>query len=76
MKSAFLRSIDEPDVIVRIDLETVQDRRQVVRDLPALVFDDRTAGPVDEFQVVLDLVRSRTGIRFCLNRPPRRLQSR
>src|SRR6056297_3105622 len=55
MEATFLRSVDEPEVVVRIDHETLQDWRQVVRDLAALAFDDRTPGPVDKFEVVLDL---------------------
>ena len=53
---AFLGSVDEPDVIVRIDLQSFQDRREVIRNAAALAFDDRAAGPVDQFQIVSALI--------------------
>ena len=59
MELAFLGSVDEPDVIVRIDLQPIQDRWEVIRDAAAVAFDNRSAGPVDEFEIVLDFVRDR-----------------
>ena len=59
MELAFLGSVDEPDEIVRIDLQPVQDRREAIRNAAALAFDDGAAGPVDELEIVLDFVSDR-----------------
>ena len=59
MKLAFLGSVDEPDVIVRIDLQSFQNRREVIRNFAAFAFDDCATGPVDEFEIVLEFVSDR-----------------
>ena len=60
MEPAFLGAADESDVIFGVDLQPVQDRWEVIGNAAALSLDDRSAGPVDEFEIVLDLVRDPT----------------
>ena len=59
-KRVLFASVDEFDVCSRVDLQPLQDRRQVFRDTAALAFDDGTAGPIHQFQVIPDFVRNRT----------------
>ncbi|NBC84665.1 MAG: hypothetical protein GVY25_00535 [Bacteroidetes bacterium] len=59
MAPTLLLFADEPDVVVGIDAQPLEDRRWVVRSLAGLALDDRPAGPVDEFQVFGDRVGSR-----------------
>lgn len=57
MELAFLGSVDEPEVIVRIDLQPVQDRGQGTGNAARLAFDDGATGPVNQFKVVSAFVR-------------------
>lgn len=56
VEPVLLRPVDESDVVVRIDVQARQDRRQVIGDLAAFAFNDCAAGPVDQFQVVPDFI--------------------
>jgi len=52
MDPALPGSVDEPDVIFRIDLQPVQNRWEGIRNAAALAFDDRAAGPVGELDTM------------------------
>lgn len=53
---AFVGSADEADVVRRIDVQPVEDRRQVFGDVSALAFDHGPTGPVDQLQIIADFV--------------------
>ena len=58
-KAGFLVSIDELDVGGGIDLQPLENRRQVVRNTAALAFDNCAAGPVHQLQVIFELIGNR-----------------
>jgi len=58
-EAGLVNSFDELDVGGRVDLQPLEDRRQVFRDRTALALDDRPAGPVDQFQIIPERVGNR-----------------